>query len=720
MMTESKFWVGVVEDRNDPLKLGRCRVRVFGTHTETLQELPTNKLSWAHPILPLNNPNPYAPKEGDIVVGFFMDGEESQFPMMMGVVSGIPTGKANTTYGFNDLRTAEQLKNAPSKPAQFKEGQTPYPRAIDEPTTPRLARKENIANSQFQIKLDNLIKGSPEVVTPPKTIYPYNNVYESESGHLLEFDDSPKGERVQLFHRSGSYIEYLPDGSVTEKAQGSKTDTTKKKSTIYVGEDLTVIVKGSVTYQVDKDFTVSCDNFNVSAKGKGGISSVGAMSMSSSKGKLSLSSKTMTTVSAMGYVSVSAQGYASISALGPTKMTSKVVCDVGAPIVNIGILGAASPENAKTAVGEAAKSSATAAASAAAKGMTASLGSLGTIVSVNPSTWAVNFTSFSDYVSIGNLNTIGDSLGGILSNVEGAFSSIASSIESSIGGFLGDLSGTFSDLTSSLGNLDFSNFSSLGDGISSLTDSFGSLSDLGSTFSGLAESLSSNLTDTLGSILDSDAFSSLTSAFDGLGPDLLNSLPGASSLLENKGLFDAAKTAFDVGKDLLAGGNPLAALSNLGGAADIVGGEGFLSNLSSTFDTVTSALRNTSIATTFNDIQGLLNEGGSVISRISDSITPTFNSFVDSAKSAFSGNFENVAGVSDVLDRVAEQMKFNPDIKNGVSKLIADGFSLNSTPETIQENISSYLQDSFSTSVTSEMTSSPITFLNVVERSGTA
>ena len=28
------WWQGVVEDRKDPLKLGRCRVRILGFHSE--------------------------------------------------------------------------------------------------------------------------------------------------------------------------------------------------------------------------------------------------------------------------------------------------------------------------------------------------------------------------------------------------------------------------------------------------------------------------------------------------------------------------------------------------------------------------------------------------------------------------------------------------------------------------------------------------------------
>ena len=32
------WWQGVVEDRYDPLKLGRCRVRILGHHTDNKEE----------------------------------------------------------------------------------------------------------------------------------------------------------------------------------------------------------------------------------------------------------------------------------------------------------------------------------------------------------------------------------------------------------------------------------------------------------------------------------------------------------------------------------------------------------------------------------------------------------------------------------------------------------------------------------------------------------
>lgn len=83
------WWMGVVERRNDPLQIGRCKVRIFGWHTKDADVLPSDDLPWALPSLPLNNDTPKAPKEGDWVWGFFMDGSAGQRPVMVGIIPGV-------------------------------------------------------------------------------------------------------------------------------------------------------------------------------------------------------------------------------------------------------------------------------------------------------------------------------------------------------------------------------------------------------------------------------------------------------------------------------------------------------------------------------------------------------------------------------------------------------------------------------------------------------
>ena len=79
------WFIGVVEDRNDPSKLGRVKVRCLGFHTEDKDEIPTETLPWAHVMHPVTDPSmqgmgstPSFLVEGSWVVGFFRDADEKQ------------------------------------------------------------------------------------------------------------------------------------------------------------------------------------------------------------------------------------------------------------------------------------------------------------------------------------------------------------------------------------------------------------------------------------------------------------------------------------------------------------------------------------------------------------------------------------------------------------------------------------------------------------------
>lgn len=93
------WWFGVVENRDDPLRIGRCRVRILGYHVDDREILPTDDLPWAIPIGTTNSAgtsgvgwSPTGPVEGSWVVGFFADGADGQHPMFFGTVGSIPGG----------------------------------------------------------------------------------------------------------------------------------------------------------------------------------------------------------------------------------------------------------------------------------------------------------------------------------------------------------------------------------------------------------------------------------------------------------------------------------------------------------------------------------------------------------------------------------------------------------------------------------------------------
>ena len=107
------WWQGVVEDRYDPLYLGRCRIRILGWHTENKSDMPTESLPWAYPIQPITSAaqtgvgtSPTGPVEGTWVVGFYRDGEQAQEPVFFGTLGGIPSidSKIPINTGFADPR----------------------------------------------------------------------------------------------------------------------------------------------------------------------------------------------------------------------------------------------------------------------------------------------------------------------------------------------------------------------------------------------------------------------------------------------------------------------------------------------------------------------------------------------------------------------------------------------------------------------------------------
>lgn len=150
------WWLGVVEDNNDPLYLGRCRVRIFGTHNPNLDLVPTDTLPWATPLVPTTVPSSSAvPLRGEYVAGFFMDGLSSQFPVMLGVMPGIPQGESQPGVGFSALaveyssnqnatETKETLKKTDPVPPTDKAPAMKLQRP-GQPTTP--ANAYTVANT---------------------------------------------------------------------------------------------------------------------------------------------------------------------------------------------------------------------------------------------------------------------------------------------------------------------------------------------------------------------------------------------------------------------------------------------------------------------------------------------------------------------------------------------------------------------------------------------
>lgn len=107
------WWIGVVEENNDPLLLCRVKVRIFGYHTEVTRNqnrIPTADLPWASVVLSPNNSTTYSRIGlGEWVIGFFMDGTEAQEPVVFGVIpTPLKEGEVSGTDRFGTYGTSSR------------------------------------------------------------------------------------------------------------------------------------------------------------------------------------------------------------------------------------------------------------------------------------------------------------------------------------------------------------------------------------------------------------------------------------------------------------------------------------------------------------------------------------------------------------------------------------------------------------------------------------
>ncbi len=105
------WFVGVVEDRHDPEKLGRVKVRALGYHTEDKAKIKTDDLPWAEVMQPVGSnamagigDSPIGIVEGSWIVGFFRDPDAMQEPVIMGTLPGKNTRVATQMNAHGSAR----------------------------------------------------------------------------------------------------------------------------------------------------------------------------------------------------------------------------------------------------------------------------------------------------------------------------------------------------------------------------------------------------------------------------------------------------------------------------------------------------------------------------------------------------------------------------------------------------------------------------------------
>ena len=209
------WWIGEIVNRtDDPLKIGRVRVKIYGYH----DQIQDDDLPWAMVVQSADSAaskeighSPTGFIEGTRVVGFFADGENANTPVVIGSLQGVPGGNPDS----HKLARGEEL------------GATIIGRKRAEITS------SNGTNNQWV-----------EPPTPAAPVYPYNQMRNTESGHIEEFDDTAGAVRYGLWHPAGTWTEVHPDGTKVQKVRRDNYEIVLGDDYIHVQGNCRVNIMG--------------------------------------------------------------------------------------------------------------------------------------------------------------------------------------------------------------------------------------------------------------------------------------------------------------------------------------------------------------------------------------------------------------------------------------------------------------------------------------------
>lgn len=103
------WWIGQIEKRDTAKKAFRYKVRIVGQHVMSCADVAPDDLPWANVVYPVTAPSregnsnhtPVKLDKGDWVIGFFMDGQTGQQPMILGALHKVVGSTSNPSFAPN-------------------------------------------------------------------------------------------------------------------------------------------------------------------------------------------------------------------------------------------------------------------------------------------------------------------------------------------------------------------------------------------------------------------------------------------------------------------------------------------------------------------------------------------------------------------------------------------------------------------------------------------
>ena len=171
--------------------------------------------------------------------------------------------------------------------------------------TNKLARGESIGTI---IDEHNTVTNLTQNRFPPSPYaaqFPYNYVEESESGHVIQIDDTENAERLSVSHRTGTFVEVHPDGTQVAKIVGDRFTLILGNDTLEIKGDINIKIDGNVNVDaIDKKDFIGGDKLDdiggnhdeVIGGNKKVRSTGGDVSLESESGNVDISSSLTTTI----------------------------------------------------------------------------------------------------------------------------------------------------------------------------------------------------------------------------------------------------------------------------------------------------------------------------------------------------------------------------------------------------------------------------------------
>ena len=91
------------------------------------------------------------------------------------------------------------------------------------------------------------------------SVYPFNQVKETESGHVFEIDDTPANGRIHEYHNAGTFREIQADGTRITKVVGEDYEIVANGKNVLIEGGCNVTIRGDCKLRVDGDYYQEID-----------------------------------------------------------------------------------------------------------------------------------------------------------------------------------------------------------------------------------------------------------------------------------------------------------------------------------------------------------------------------------------------------------------------------------------------------------------------------